>query len=369
MSLLSETLSRAKEGVVGAGKQVGARIQNSAKTIASNVKALPDRAAQVGINTANRAVDVGVSTARGAAMDLIRGDTTGAANRLKGLGQSLTNVGKSGLTQLGGLPVQAINSGLSDFGFSLGGGTLSGPGLPAGMSVSSFSSDGGGVPPGNALAGALARTDPLLSFLWYCVPPTLIGDGVASDLPWYFVEEANLPFRTYDTRQVYREGRPRTYASKYSVSDLSLTFYLDVGGSALNYLKAWNDLIVAPFAPSDSVLQGGQYRMPSQYKKDIQFYLLNVNKQELVQIIYTECWPTNINSLSLQSQTSERLVAQVNFSVGDVFIDAQSIGAAQMDAVASTMTRPTEGVPARGATSISVTDIGARIGAGISQLF
>lgn len=345
MALLSDVLSRAKQGVMDSGSRAANRIENTAKSVVQNVQAIPDNAIQVGVQGLNQAVDMGFGAARGAVSDILRGDTAGAAARFAALPGQLSDIGVGTLDRVVGLPGQAVNNAMMGLG-----GSLSSPGLPAGLSVSSFSSTAGGVAPGNALAGALARPDPLLSFLWYCQLPTLIGDGIAANLPWYFVEEAVPPFRTYETRQVYREGRPRTFAGKYSVSDLQLTFYLDVGGQALTYLTAWDNLIVAPFDARDSVLQGGQYRMPSLYKKDITLYLLNVNKQELVQLLYIECWPTNLNSLTLQSQASERLTTQVNFSVGDVFMSVNQLGAAQMDAVLGQMTRAPVGVPATGAT-------------------
>jgi len=345
MSLLADTLGKAKQGVIDTGARLSDKVQRTAKDAVENVQAIPERAIEVGTQGLQQAADAGLGAARGAVSDLLRGDTSAAAARFSGLGGSLQDIGRGTLDRVAGLPGQAIDNALMGLNVS----SLRGPGIPEGISVSSYNN--GGVQPGNALAGALARADPLMSFLWYCQPPTLIGDGVASNLPWFYVEEASLPFRTYETRQIYREGRPRTYAGKYSVSDLQLTFYLDVGGVAMSYLTAWDNLIVAPFNVTDKVEQGGRFRMPSVYLKDIPIYILNVNKQELVQIVYTECWPTNLASLSLQSQASERLVAQVTFSVGDVFVSTQTLGDQQMSSVLESMARVSEGVPSSGVTT------------------
>lgn len=332
MSLLSDVLGRAKQDINNRANQAQS---NAAEGVKATARALPNQAIGIVDNAAGQAVNAGASAVAGAASDLLRGNPGAAIDRFAALPGRLSDLGTNGLTQLAGLPGQAASNVLSGLGITSGF-NLSGPG--AGISVSSYS-NGAGVAPGNALEGALARSDPVMSFLWYCEPPTLIGSGIQATLPWFYIEEASLPFRTYEARGVYREGRTKNYASKYAVDGLNIGFYMDVDGVALNYIRAWDALIMAPFDRTDSVIRGGGFRLPSLYMKDIPFYILDVNKQQLVQILYSECWPLNTEAFSMQSQNSDRVVARLSFSVGDVYVTAAGLSTKQMDAAIGKMTR------------------------------
>lgn len=212
---------------------------------------------------------------------------------------------------------------------------LSGPG--AGIY---FASMIGGASPGNALAGIMARPDPMMNYLWYAEMPPLLVDGQTYSLPWYYVEEATTPFRQFEPRQVYREGRYKSFAGKYSLDSMSLGVYLDLEGRALHYFRAWHDLIVKPFVPEQQPLNAGGYRMPASYHQTIQIYLLDLLKQTIIQLVYTECWPSNIDSLGLQSGSSERLIHRVTINVGDVFIDTRQLTSNQVDMAVDKMQGP-----------------------------
>ena len=255
----------------------------------------------------------------------------------------------------------AVSGALSGIGSKLA--SVAGPGALGTL--------GAGLAPGNSLAGIQARGDPLLSFCWYAQLPTispqaassspqnqnstslassltnavsslassavsslasslggsLFSSNAAVSLPWYYVEEAQLPFRNFSSKPIFREGRDRHYADKYSIDNLTLHFYLDSSNTALQYLQAWQNAIIAPFSANGAATSGGGFGRPAQYKQPVFIYILDVTKAQMAIIEYTECWPTNIGSLQLDSASSTRLIAQVPFSVGDVFINI--VGVAQ----------------------------------------
>jgi hypothetical protein len=245
---------------------------------------------------------------------------------------------------------------------------LSGLGSSANGASTVFQSPGtyglpsysGGITPPNPLGGASARPDPLQSFLWYCQMPVVmpgtsqssigatansvinslvntainsaspvlgsaLGGGVftgnSAQLPWYYVEEASCPFRRYDVKTIFREGRDRKYPSKYSVDDLRLSIYADSQNNAFQYIQAWNNNIITPFSSSMSTTSGGGWGRPSDYKKPIFIYILDPTTNVLAILEYTECWPTSIDQYNMDSGTSTRIVNHVNFSVGDVFVN------------------------------------------------
>jgi hypothetical protein len=255
----------------------------------------------------------------------------------------------------------AATGGLSFLGSKLA--SVAGPGALGTL--------GAGMAPGNDLAGIQARSDPLLSFCWYAQMPTItpnptssssinqntgsilggiqaaassiagnlvsslastmggsvFASGSATSLPWNYVEEAQLPFRNFSSKPIFREGRDRHYVDKYAVDNLTLHFYMDSSNTVLQYLQAWQNAMISPFAANSAATSGGGFGRPSQYKQPIYIYLLDVTKSQMAIIEYTECWPTNLSSLQLDSGASNRLIAQVPFSVGDVFINI--VGVAQ----------------------------------------
>jgi hypothetical protein len=261
------------------------------------------------------------------------------------------------------LASSAVSGGLSFLGSKLA--SVAGPGALGTL--------GAGMAPGNDLAGIQARSDPLLSFCWYAQLPTisptptssspvnqnspstslgsslmngisslagsainslgstlggsLFSSSSATSIPWYYVEEAVLPFRNFGVKSIFRDGRHRHYADTYSVDNLTLHFYLDSSNTALQYLQAWQNAIIAPFSANNSATSGGGFGRPAQYKQPVYIYILDVTKAQMAIVEYTECWPTNLSALNLDSSSSNRLTGIVPFSVGDVFVNI--VGVAQ----------------------------------------
>jgi hypothetical protein len=273
--------------------------------------------------------------------------TSGVTSAFSSIFSSPSNIATSVLAGLGSSPNGASS-------------VLSSPGT---YGLPSYN---GGTDPPNPLGGATARPDPLQSFLWYCQMPvvmpgttqssigatansvinslvntainsvsTTLGSamgggvftGTSAQLPWYYVEEASCPFRRYDVKTIFREGRDRKYPSKYSVDDLRLSIYADSQNNAFQYIQAWNNNIITPFSSSTSTTAGGGWGRPSDYKKPIFIYILDPTMNVLAILEYTECWPTSIDQYSLDSGTSTRIVNHVNFSVGDVFVNLLGVSA------------------------------------------
>jgi hypothetical protein len=323
---------------------------------------------------ANNAVKGAIGSVVGAASSLLSGNLSGAA-------ASLLNAPAA--------VFQGVTQGLGGFASALG---LSSPG------TSAFSTDGG-ISPGNSLAGASARPDPLLSFTWYAQLPVIssgstqsssgsvagsalsglagsilnplgnalssaLGGSVATSasaqLPWYYVEEATCPFRTYETISIFREGRDRKYPSKYNVDNLRLGIYADSQNKAFSYLQAWNNNILTPFSSSTSTSAAGGWGRPTDYEKSIFVYLLDANNQMLTILEYTECWPVSIDQYSLDSGSSTRIINQVNFSVGDVIINVIPVSA---NVSASVLANPGSNILSTAINSLgsSVTSLGSNL--------
>lgn len=243
-----------------------------------------------------------------------------AQNQVVGGVNSAISAGLTDVRQAADLAMHGNFSGalekLASGPFDVMGSLASSFGLSSGSKLTKANSD-----PTNSLSGALARSDPLTNFDWYCVLPdvTPLG-GSTKELPWYFVEEATPPFRSFDQRAIYRQGRNKHYPAMYSVDTLRLAIYADISNKAQDYLQAWEGAIVSNTSSSDSELKGGGYGRPIDYKKTIRIFLVNPMKQQVLQLEYIECWPTSRDAYTLESGSSGRLVNNVTFSVGDVFV-------------------------------------------------
>lgn len=314
-----------------------------------------------------------VQNAVGQAVRAAQNQITGAANQVvNNTVKATVGAGISALTNLAQGDVSGAISSLNPS--NILDSALSGLGSSSSMSLSvepgyaaAFSSTGG-VPLGDALSGAQARPDPMLGFLWYAQLPVIGGsagttsslatvpqsqstgdasgsslfsqllgsnplsspmggalaDQASSQLPWYYVEEATVPFRQFQQVGIFRDGRERHYPSRYTVSPLRLGIYADTGNNAIQYLQAWQNAVIQPFS-SSQLEQGGGWGRPYGYKKPIYVYLLDPSKSVLAILEYTECWPVNVQDLSLVSNSSDRLIYHVEFSVGDVRVNLMDV--------------------------------------------
>lgn len=293
MPSLNDLLAKAKlPSPSGVASDVRNQIATAIKSTSNEIRNIPGQIGQAGVaqvkGAVSSAINTGITDVRAAAVKALSGDFSGA---LTTIAQGPQDV----LGQFGGA-----------FGLSSGSGNVLG-------------SNRGVV---NTLQGALGRSDPMMSFQWYCELPTVTpigGSPVALD--WSYVEEASPAFRSYDVRQIYGSGRNRKVAGTYNVDNLRLNFYADIGNKSLQYLLAWDGAIVAPFGSGDVTLGGG-FGRPSDYWKPIRLYLVDSAKSVILMLEYIECWPTNIDQLQLDSQSSTRLTYNVNFSTGDVFMTA-----------------------------------------------
>ena len=283
--IIQQSTQAAKLQVRGVKNEVRQGVQGAISNAKNNIV--------TGTTSVVRAVvNGGVNTAISAGAQLVKGNVSGAVEAITGGASSI---------------VDRVSS-------------ISGINLSGALGLSTSSGYDSGIDPGNPLAGALARPDPVMTYDWYMElpliqPPT----GPAQSLPWYYIEETNLPTRQVGVRSIFREGRDRHYPDKYSVDPLRVSIYADNSNVALNYITGWNSLVINPTNTQNAYLFGGGYGQPSKFNRSIKTFILSANKSTLVEFEYTECWPTGMEAIALQSASSERMVYHVNFSVGDVF--------------------------------------------------
>lgn len=173
----------------------------------------------------------------------------------------------------------------------------------------------------NPLDGINARGEALLNFNWFCSLPTIGGFS----LPWYYVEAATPVFQQIETTQIYRNGRHESFPKSYSIPNLRLTFFLDATGLSMQYLRAWQSLILMNQVSHRDMENLGRWGRPADYWQPISLYVSAVNKQEVLSFQYMNCWPLNIDSLQLVSNESGRLTAEVEFQVQDMDLTVEGV--------------------------------------------
>lgn len=288
-SKIKNDVSASRKDISGS---INAQLSSAKKEVKGIIPGIASTAQREISQGVSRAAGQGIGAVKGAVSSILKGDFSGGVEKLLKAPQDIL-------------------------------GTL---GSTFGLSSGSKLTNPGGISPTNSLEGAMARSDPQLSFNWYCDLPIISAiDGQPVGLPWYFVEEATVPMRTFQPVSRFFQGRQQHLAGNYDIDDLQLAIYADSSNEALNYLTAWQGAVLKPFDSKSRYSGGGGYGRPSDYKRDIPVYLLSADKRTLCQLLYTECWPKVIQAYSLNSGTSDRVVNHVTFSTGDVFVTLYNV--------------------------------------------
>lgn len=188
-----------------------------------------------------------------------------------------------------------------------------------------FGSDGRGTRGlKDPLAAANSRPDPLMNFNWWCDMPILNG---STQLGWEYVEEAALPFITFEQVSNYRAGKNYHFAQKYNVGNLQLKFYEDSLGSVAQYINTWQSMVLNA--------KTGLFYFPKDYKKTISIWVLDVAKKTVMCLDYTGCWPLTPDTYQFGSSQSERIVAGCEFSVDEVNVKFGKFDSASIPSVMS----------------------------------
>jgi len=191
--------------------------------------------------------------------------------------------------------------------------------------------DSGGTTYGDSLSGMNARGDAIQNWCWYCVLPVLNrntavslgGVTPSSALPWYYVQKATLPQRSFNRESLSRNGHSAHYPDAYSVTDLLLEFFMGSDNKAQQYIKDWQGLVLGN-KNAGVITNQGQWGLPVDYKKTINLVVLSVDRKILLNVKYFGCWPIDPNPLELVSGQGEPLSQPVSFAVEDVNVDIQT---------------------------------------------
>ena len=161
----------------------------------------------------------------------------------------------------------------------------------------------------NYLEKLNSRQDPILSIDWIAV---VIDNQLLNtnyQMPWYYIDEIQVPTQALATENRRVNGLERNYVSYYQSLTTSAKFYTDISGKTFNYANQW---IRSAFRTDNF------FGLPSDYKKDIQIYILDSTRKCVVDFRLKGCFINSWESYQLTQTGSEHLVTSLNLQVDEV---------------------------------------------------
>lgn len=157
-----------------------------------------------------------------------------------------------------------------------------------------------------AIENLIDRPDPLLKFMWRCTHlPFKMDEN--------YVESVSLPFPNIDAGDsLYGAGTFFHFPSHVRVDSVSLTFYEDRLLTTTKWLTAWKGKI--------RNFSKGYYNLPSQYKRNLHFDLINDSLDTIVSVVLVGCWPTQSSNIDLDYTESSNVIISATFSVDAIDI-------------------------------------------------
>lgn len=160
----------------------------------------------------------------------------------------------------------------------------------------------------NRLQNLMMRDEPVLSYQWVGI----INDpnaGPAGQLPSEFIDGINTASIQVAPQVHTFNGMTKKTAGEFSVESITIKLYTDIRARTFNYADTWM---------RSTYRTDGFYNLPSQYKRDVQIYILDATNQTVTDIAFLGCFPTSYEAYSLNSDAS-LLETNLTLSVDECF--------------------------------------------------
>jgi hypothetical protein len=158
-----------------------------------------------------------------------------------------------------------------------------------------------------------ARGDPLLSFEWVAFVNPVVSENDSIIDPIY-IETLQTPHLSFDVHTVFREGKAKNYAGAFSCDGIAITFFTDTTAQAFQFASSWFDSVF------DS--KTGNYRMPSQYKRNVVCIVHDARRNALVKFTFIGCFPVSWDSYAMNGSSSEPLTTTMQLSVDHISVES-----------------------------------------------
>lgn len=141
---------------------------------------------------------------------------------------------------------------------------------------------------------------PVHDWKWVC---TSLPFGMDSD----YCESVNIPLPSFNQKPLFGAGTFTFYPGFEEVSAFDCEFYEDISMRTSTWLEMWRHMIRNP--------ETGAFSLPTRYKRDMTFDLVNDSNTPILTIVARNCWPTTIGPWNLNYTGGNGLLkVQQNFS-------------------------------------------------------
>lgn len=167
-----------------------------------------------------------------------------------------------------------------------------------------------------------ARKDPLLSFEWVAFVNPNVNENDSIIDPIY-IESLQTPHLSFDINTVFREGKSKNYAGAFSCDGIAISFFTDASAQSFQFASSWFDAVF------DSTT--GNYRMPSQYKRNVVCIIHDARRNALVKFTFIGCFPVSWDAYALSGNSSEPLQTSMQLSVDHVCVESGMLDSVNND--------------------------------------
>ena len=146
--------------------------------------------------------------------------------------------------------------------------------------------------------------DPMLTFRW-------VAKTLPFGLPLHYIEGCDVPFNNIQVSEgVFVGGKYVYYAGSHSIQPFSLTIYEDRKGTGLAWINYWKSQV--------KDFQTGAYKLPKDYKRDIEIQQIDQKGLAVVTTKLIGCWPSDTAPVALNyTDGTGRIIYQQTMSVDD----------------------------------------------------
>lgn len=152
-----------------------------------------------------------------------------------------------------------------------------------------------------------ASLDPVLTFKWACESLPFGHDPT-------YVEEVNVPHPSLNAKSPLFGAGTYTYVPGFrEIGTVNLSLYEDSKMTTTKWLKEWQSRI---YRESD-----GAYFLPTNYKRDMFFSIMDVTGKVIAVVEMINAWPTTMSEWPLSYSNADRLVIRQDFAVDRVNVN------------------------------------------------
>jgi len=145
---------------------------------------------------------------------------------------------------------------------------------------------------------------PIHEWKWRC---TSLPFGADTD----YCESVSLPFPSFNIKPLFGAGTFTYYPGFEEIAAFDCQFYEDVSLRTLKWLTFWKERIRNP--------DTGAYYLPTNYKYDLEFELLDDNNRRILRALAKNCWPSQKSNWDMNyTSTNGLLKVHQNFSCDGV---------------------------------------------------